>query len=96
MFFRAKQHLDRLPHDPSFGLESRYCRVGECNGVWQGLQTVQTAQRFVNKGDACAWRTQEKLVIIPIQVSIEARQLRRCQIRVVSRFVVLVLCMFSV
>ena len=91
MFLRSKQDLDRLPHDPPFGLESRDCRVGECDGVWRRLKAVQTAQRLVNEGDACAWRTQEKLVIIPIQVSIEASQLRRCQIRVVGRFVVLVL-----
>jgi hypothetical protein len=56
---------------------------------------VKTAQRLVNEGDACAWCTQEKLVVVPVQVSIEAGQLRRCQIWVVGRFVVLVLCMVS-
>lgn len=95
MFFRSKQYLDRLPHDPSFGLESRYRRIGECNGVRQRLQTVQTAKRLVNEGDACAWRTQEELVVVPVQVSIEASQLRRCQIWVVRWLVVLVLVIVS-
>ena len=56
---------------------------------------MKTTQRLINEGDACVWCTQEKLVAIPVQVSIEASQLRGCQIWVVRRFVVLVLCIVS-
>ena len=39
---------------------------------------MEAAKRLVDESYACAWRSQEELVVITVQVSIEASQLCGC------------------
>jgi hypothetical protein len=44
---------------------------------------VQTPERLVYEGYACAWSSEKELVIVSVEVSVEAGQLSRCQVWVV-------------
>lgn len=52
---------------------------------------MQTSKRLVDESYACAGRAEEELVVVSVEVSIEAGELGGCQVWVVGWFVVLIL-----
>lgn len=52
---------------------------------------MQTSKRLVDKSYACARRAEEELIVIPVEVSVEAGQLGWCEIRVIRRLIVFIL-----
>jgi hypothetical protein len=56
---------------------------------------VQTSKRLVYKGYTCARRSEEELVIVSVEVSVEAGQLSWRQVWVIGRLVVFILELIS-
>ena len=52
---------------------------------------MQASKRLVDESDACARRAEEELVVVSVEVSVEAGKLGGCQVWVVGWLVVLIL-----